>query len=290
LQMGREQFAQRLAKTFEPADALSQSGQLGQGGVGAAAAIEEAIDLVHDLPQISQVRPAAGDPPQGLAVGGGQVALDNEMAILEQVGDFPFDAVIAGGQVAAALRGPAPAEWGQGVLELSPDLGDRLEDRFGQFGDDVEFTDLVGNRTEDLRNRRRIQRRTIRGNALKAQAAAGQPMIEDLVDQPLKVAVIHDGQDAVRSVVEFVRGDVAVEVRQGGVEVVSRDAFFGSFFPPLPPSSEWWQTGQRRGGRAISATTPNGRAGRPRPPAERPGRRPDGCNDRWGPPGPTGRR
>lgn len=48
-QVGRLEFAQDDADGFEPANPLTQTSQLGQRGVGAAASIKQAINLVHDL-------------------------------------------------------------------------------------------------------------------------------------------------------------------------------------------------------------------------------------------------
>ncbi len=101
---------------LESRHALSQAGQFGQSGFGAAAAVKEAIGLVHDLPQGPQGRQAARDSLQDLAFGGAQVALDEQMAMLEQVGDLGLDPFLAGGQTAVGLGGTAPADLRQGGL------------------------------------------------------------------------------------------------------------------------------------------------------------------------------
>jgi len=139
----RKQLLQRSSQRLEPGDPLSQPGQFGQSGIRSAPAVEEAIDLVHDFPQISKGWQAAGDPPQGLAFGGGQVVLDKKMTVLEQVGDFLFEAFLAGGQLTVGRRRPAPAEFRQRRFELAADLGHGLEDVFVQFGDHVELADLM---------------------------------------------------------------------------------------------------------------------------------------------------
>jgi len=95
---------------LEASHALSQAGQLGQGGFHAAAAVKEAIGLVHDLPQGPQGRQATGDSLQGLAFGGAQVTLDKQMAMLEQVGDLGLDPFLAGSQAALGRGGPAPTD------------------------------------------------------------------------------------------------------------------------------------------------------------------------------------
>ena len=59
LQVGREQLLECLPQAAKAADALAQAGQFGQGGLGPAAAVEEAIDLLDDLTQRSLLRLAA---------------------------------------------------------------------------------------------------------------------------------------------------------------------------------------------------------------------------------------
>ena len=301
----REEFAQRLPQILEAAHAAPQPGQFGQGGVGPTAAVKQAIDLVHDLPKRSQGGQAAGDPSQGLLLGGRPMMLDEQMAMVKQVGDLLFEAFLASGQSAVFPRRPAAAKPGQRAFKLPADLGDGLQDGFREFRQDVELADLMFDRAEDLDDGCRIQRRAVGRDALEGQAAGGEGLVqtleespdvlfggvvvEDLVDQASEAVVVDDRQDAVRPVVEFVGGNVAGEVGQGGVEIVSGDALFGPFFPPLPPSSESWRRGRTRGGLATGARTQTGTAGRPRPPGAPPGPRRDGYSDCWGRPGPTDR-
>ena len=67
----------------------------------------------------------------------------------------------------------------------------------------------------------------------------GGVVVEDFVDQPPEAVVIHDRQHAVGAVVPFVGGDVAGEIGQSLIQVLVAETFFGPFFPPPPPSSEW---------------------------------------------------
>jgi len=227
-EVGRKQFVQRLAETLEAGHAPSEPGQFGQGGVGPAAAVKEAIRLVYNLAQDSQGRQAAGDPPQVLLLGGRQVMLNQQVAMLKQVGDLLFDAFLPGGQSAVGPRGPTPAELGQLCLQSPTDLGDGLENGFREFRQDVELADLMLDRTEHLDDGLRIQRRAVGRDAPKGQPSGGQGLlescekpedvffgrvvIEDLVKEPLEVVVIDDRKDAVRPVVQLVGGDVAGEV------------------------------------------------------------------------------
>ena len=61
-QIGREQLAEGLADLPKTPHTQAQFGQFGQGRVRAAAAVEEAVNLVHDLAECAQLRQATGDP------------------------------------------------------------------------------------------------------------------------------------------------------------------------------------------------------------------------------------
>ena len=305
-QRGREQLLERLAEPLEAADSLTEPGQFCQGRVGSAATVEQAVNLVHDLPQGSNFRLAPRDPLERLAFSRRQVVLDEQVAVVEEIGDLGLDAFLAGCQFAVCRRWPAPADLGQRGLQLPTNLGHRLQDGLVEFGDHVELADLVRDRTKDLSDGFGIQRRPIRGDAFEAQVAGlqglmepreelrdvffGWIMVQNLVDQTREPMVVHDRQNAVRAVVEFVGRNVAREVGQDAIEVVFRDAVSGSFPPPLPPSSGQWRMGRIRGDLATSARMRIDRASHPRPPAAPPKRRPGGCSDCWDLPGPTGRR
>jgi hypothetical protein len=305
-QGGREEFLQCLAKALEAMDASPESGQLGHSGLGPAAAVEQAVRFIDDLPQDTKAGLTPSDPTQGVSLGLRQVVLDEQVAVIEQIGDPGLDAFFAGRQLAVGPRGAAPADVGQRGLQLPANLGHGLEDGLVQFGQNVELADLMADRTEYLDDGPGIQRRSIGGNALQAQPMGfqgilepreepcdvllGRVVVEDFVDQAFEPVVVHDGQHAVGPVVQFVGGDVAGEVGQGLIQVALRDAFGGPFFPPPPPSSGSWQRGRRHGGLAISARKPTDTAGRPRPPVAQPGRRHGGCSGCGGRPSPTGRR
>ena len=267
---------------LESSHTSSQTGQLGQSRFRAAAAVKETIGLLHDLPQDAQSRQATGDSPQGLLFCGGQVALDEQMTMVEQVGDLAFDPLLGGSQFSAGPRGPAPADLRHGGLPFPTSLGHGMQDGLGQFRQDVEFADLVRDRAEDLGNGGWVQRRAVGGDASQAQAASLQRLleplkelgdvlgrrvvIEDLVEQPLEPMVVYNRQDAVRPIVQFVRSDVAGEVGQNAVQVVIGDVVFGVFFPLPLPSSGGWRTGQRRGGHATGANWRSDKANRLQPP------------------------
>lgn len=284
-QVGREEFLECLTQVLESSHASSQTGQLGQSRFRTAAAVKETIGLIHDLPQDTQSRQAAGDSPESLLVGGRQMVLDEQMTMVEQVGDLAFDPFLGGNQFSMSPRGPSPADLRQGGLQVPTSLGYGMQDGLGQFCQDVELADLVRDRAEDLGNGGWVQWRTVGGDASQAQAASLQCLLEplkelgdvfgrrvvikDLVEQPLEPMVVYDRQDAIRPIVQFVRRDVAGEVGQNRIQVFMGDVFFGPFFPPPPPSSEGWRTGQRRGGHARGANWRSDRANRLRPPGGR---------------------
>ena len=64
----------------------------------------------------------------------------------------------------------------------------------------------------------------------------GRVVIEHLIDEPFETAVIDKRQHTERSIVEFIGGDVAGEVRECPVEIVSGDPFRRFFFHWPPPS------------------------------------------------------
>ena len=179
----------------------------------------------------------------------------------EEVGDLLLHALALAGSL-FGLRGRRPPPLrgqlarGQGFAHCHP----RPQDRLDQFFENVEFADLVGNVAEDLAQRLWIQGRRVRGDAPQLQAAQlqGHPeaveerrnvlvigiMIENLLKQSLERAVVDNGQDAKRTVVQFVGREVSRKVSQAPVEI-GRPHLPGRFFSPRPPpSSEWISRGR----------------------------------------------
>jgi hypothetical protein len=235
------------------ADLDPQPGQLRQGRLGATPAVEQAVDLLHDAPEGAQSRQSPGHAPQRPLLRRCEVALDEEMTMLEQVPDFPIEVPPPPDLPFRFRRDGTPA----GELRLLrrqalAGLSDGTEDCLVQFREDVEPANLMFGGAEDLGNRLRIQLRAVGGDPAKGQPAAGQGrpeaaeespdippsrvVVEDLVAQPLEGAVIDDGQDAEGPVVEFISGDVPGEAVEGPIEVIVPDAM-GRLFPPWPPPS-----------------------------------------------------
>ena len=109
-------------------------------------------------------------------------------------------------------------------------------------------------RAEDQANRLGVECSAIRGNAAYGQAAQvqgslefleeggdvflGRGVLQHLVLQPGEAMVIHNGEDAKRAIVHFVRRDVTGEVLEHSRQILRGQALSPFFFPPLRPSSE----------------------------------------------------
>ena len=61
-QVRREQFVQRPPYLLEATDTPAECGQFDQGCLGPTSSIEQAVHVVHDLPEGSQVRQTSRDP------------------------------------------------------------------------------------------------------------------------------------------------------------------------------------------------------------------------------------
>ena len=176
--------------------------------------------------------------------------------------------------------GTAASQLGGAGSQVLSELGNRGEDRLIHFLDDMKGAELMRHRTEDRGDRLGIQRRTVGRDPLEDQPArlqgqleaaeerldvlGGRIAVEDLVGEPLEGAVVDDRQDAERSVIELVGGDVTREVRECPIEVVGVDPS-RRLFPPRPrPSSGSWHRGQTRGARARGSSRRCDRVNRPR--------------------------
>ena len=139
LQVGGLELLEDRPQAFAATDLNPQLGQLRQGRLGATPAVEQAVDLLHDSPEGAQSRQAPGDAPQRPLFTRREVALHEEMTMLEQVPNFPIE-VPSSPDLRFRLRcDGAPA----GELRLLrrqalADLSDGTEDRLVQFRQDVE--------------------------------------------------------------------------------------------------------------------------------------------------------
>ena len=135
--------------------------------------------------------------------------------------------------------------------QVLADLSDGAEDGLVQLSQDVEATNLVLNRAEDLVNRLRIQLRTVGGDPVDGQPAARQDhleppeerpdipvsrvVVQDLVAQPFEGAVVDDRQDTEGAVVQLVSGEIPGEAVEGPIEVVVSIRATAFFSPGLHP-------------------------------------------------------
>ena len=240
-----------------PADRASsvQCRQLGQRRGHPAPPVEQPVDLLHQLAQPAELWTPAGDPPQRRPLGGTEMPLDEQIAVLKQLADLALDRLLAAGRTPGGLVGtrPAPRQLrcrGGQPLAL---LCHGREDRLGQFAKDMEGADLMRDLAEDLGDRLGIQRRAVGRNPTDGQPAGieglmeaaeerrdvlvGRVVVEDLVGQPLEGAVVDDREDAERPVIQLVYGEIAREVGEGPVEMLGIDPS-RRLFPPA--STQFW--------------------------------------------------
>ena len=209
LQVGGLELLEDRSHPFEVADLSPQPSQFPQGRLGAAPAVEQPVDLLHDPPEGSQSRQPPGDAPQRPLLSRREVAPHEQMTMLEQIPDLPIE-VPAPPDLPFRLRcdGAPAGEFRLLRRQALADLSDGTKDRLVQFRQDVEAADLMLHGAEDLGNRLRIKLRTVGGDPAKGQTAAGQGrpeaaeeppdipasrvVVEDRVAQPLEGAVIDD--------------------------------------------------------------------------------------------------
>ena len=85
LQVRGKQFAQGAAHPLEATDTPAELGQFGQGRFRPAPSIEQAVHLIHDLAEASQVRQPAGDSRERLLLGGRQMVFHKQVPMVEQI-------------------------------------------------------------------------------------------------------------------------------------------------------------------------------------------------------------
>lgn len=240
------------------------------------------------------MRQAACDTQQRFAFGGRQVMLHEQVSAIEQCGDFFLQPLASLGEPFGRFAGPPLGQLGFLSGDLLAFLGQGAQDRLGQFRDGVELAHLMFDGAENLGDRHGIQRGRIGRDAMQRETAllehaleftkesadvvVRRSVIQHLIADAFEAAIIDDGQDAVRTVVQFVGGDVAGEVREGPVKVGAFDLPGRFFFPPPPPSFGWWPKGRKRDDRARGANWPPRKASRPPRPGGRPWPRRDGCS------------
>jgi hypothetical protein len=220
LDIGREERLERLADGLEAAHALAQASQVGQGGLGAAAAVEQPVDFIHDLAQRAQLRQAARDALQGGPLTLSEMALDEQVAVCEEVTQLLLLAGTLLGQLAQPFGRTATWRLRELGGQLLAHLGHGVQYGVGQVTQDVKSADLMGNRAENGCHRRRVAASAIGGDGADAQATRRQRclkaleegqhvglggiVVEHLVGQALEAVGVHDGEHTERAIVEFI--------------------------------------------------------------------------------------
>ena len=109
-QIGREHLFEGLANPLEARHPLPQLLELGNRCLRPATPVKQGVQVIHDLPQLPQVRQPSGDVQEPLAFAPFQAPFDKQVAILEQVTDFLVDRFTFASTAARFLivrRGPA---------------------------------------------------------------------------------------------------------------------------------------------------------------------------------------
>lgn len=238
---------------LEAANTAAQLRQFGQGGVGTAAAVEQAVDLVHDRAQRQQLRLPSADTLQRFPFAVAEVVLHKEVAMIKQVADsFLQTLPSAGGPLGGPRARSATRQARLLACEVFADLGDGPQHGLGQFLENMELANLMRDRPENLGNRLGIQRRRVSCDGTDLEATLLQSRLETLekrddvgmrgivvqhlISQTLESAIVYNGQDTEGAVVEFIRRDVAGEVGQSPVQVADVE-FWDCLFSPRPPPS-----------------------------------------------------
>jgi hypothetical protein len=127
---GAEDLLQGLADALETPNASPESAEPRERRGGSAASVEEPVDLVHDLAKRSEFGHASGDPGQRAPLDGAELLLDEEVAMLKEVGHSLLKEVILpyvpfglGTSGASRLEGRDPAAQSLPCLGYSPKHG-----------------------------------------------------------------------------------------------------------------------------------------------------------------------
>ena len=146
------------------------------------------------------MRHATGDPLNRPPLGRRQVVGNKYMPMFKQVTDLPLQTIVSPRK--ALGRSAARTAATQRRLfrgKLLPHLTDRVEYRLGDFGQHVEFTDLMPRARENRCNWPRIQGRTVGGDALQNQSAGVQSLAEgreELADVFVRGVVVQNPIDS----------------------------------------------------------------------------------------------
>ena len=281
LQRRRFQLLETLRQFLEPLDSLPEFSQLFQCRVDRTAAVEQTIHLVLNLPQLSQLGKSFRNLAEFFTLLRRQCFLDEKETMVEQRRDLrlnpfvPFDdSLVFGFRRSSPLR-----SFRHRFAEFATDRRHRFQDRLVDLLQDVPCCDIRADLMPDTGknsvDRFRIKIRTVRRDAVKNQTAMSQDVFERIqkftdvvlvrtafenpVRQATKLAIVDDGENAERSVVHFVDGDVTGEFFKSDGEVIVRfdeQPSFRVFMytgPPPRPSFGSWRRERKRDGHARDA-------------------------------------
>ena len=93
---------------------------------------------------------ASGDPTEDFLLRRCLAVLDEQMAAFEEVADSLLEALSASYRPFRGLRRASAPQGGHGGGQRLTDLGHGMHDGLGEFLEDVELADLMGDMTEDL--------------------------------------------------------------------------------------------------------------------------------------------
>lgn len=156
---------------LEAANALAQLGEFSPSGVGAAAAVEQAVDRVHDRAKGAQLRLPSADALQRLPFAVCKVMPHAEVAMIEEVADFAVQLLPSACGLFGCLRARSAARQDRLLGgQLFAHLGGGPQHGLGQFLEDVELTKLMPDRPANLGNRLGIEARSVGRDRLGLQA------------------------------------------------------------------------------------------------------------------------
>lgn len=158
------------------------------------------------------------DTPKCSVLGRGQLMLDKKIPILEEVRNLLLYALFPTRRFLLSGRGgTTSAKLRHSGLQFPAYFGDRLENGPREFCYDMKLAHLMRHVAKDLDNGTGIKRGPVGGYALEVKPMsiqdgletskepldvfAGGIVVEHLVDQAMKRAVVHNGQYAEGTVV-----------------------------------------------------------------------------------------
>lgn len=216
--------------------------QLGNSGCRPTAAIEQVVDQVNQLPQLTKQRSTSTDSSQRAALGWSQMSLDPQVAVIPDILLQPSVGIVARAFLVFSRPASLTPRW---LGKRLAKLGQRTKDQQVQLLDDVEDADLMPDTLEGLRDRLRIERGAVGGNSLDLKSNIGQISQEtatfklicflgDLKSHSLVQYRINGIENAVRPIIDLVNAQVPAEVLDDPRFVVNLQVDL--FPPPRPPS------------------------------------------------------